>query len=365
MILHLYLARRFLRAFAMVFAVFVAVILPIDLADQVRDIGADHGFGAILELALLNLPGTLYELMPLFVLLATLILFLGFARSSEFVVLRASGRSALRSALSPILTAMILGIMGATVFNPIVAVTEKRHALRAAQYSGAGGQIVSVSAEGLWLRQGDPAGGQTVIRAERTNADATHLFGTTFFTFDTSGGLVHRITAAEAVLTPGAWRLSQAIRWPFAGAQNPQAAAQDFANLALPSMLTREQIRDSFGNPETVPIYELPSFIARLNQAGFAALQHRVWLQIELSSPIMLAAMVLIGAAFSMRPTRFGGTGIRVLAAILLGFGLFFIRGFAQVLGESGQLSPYLAAWTPPFAASLFALGLVLNAEDG
>jgi Predicted permeases len=71
MMLHFYIARRFLRAFGIVLAVFIAIILPIDLADQLRNIGPDQGFGPVLELGLLNLPGTLYQLIPLLVLLAT------------------------------------------------------------------------------------------------------------------------------------------------------------------------------------------------------------------------------------------------------------------------------------------------------
>jgi lipopolysaccharide export system permease protein len=167
------------------------------------------------------------------------------------------------------------------------------------------------------------------------------------------------------VLAAGNWALTDAKRWPLADTTNPEAGAETFATLDLPSTLTPEQIRDSFGRPETVPIYDLPRFIAQLNQAGFAALQHRVWLQMELSMPLMLAAMVLIGAGFTMRHTRFGNTGIMVLAAILLGFGVFFLRSFAQVLGETGQLPAMIVAWTPPAAAILLALGLLLHTEDG
>jgi LPS-assembly protein len=57
----------------------------------------------------------------------------------------------------------------------------------------------------------------------------------------------------------------------------------------------------------------------------------------QLSNPLMLSAMVLIGAGFTMRHTRFGRTGIMVLAAILLGFGVYFIRDFAEVLGRAGS----------------------------
>lgn len=364
MILHLYIARRFLRAFGIVTAVFVSIILPIDLADQLRNIGPDQGVGPVLELGLLNLPGTLYELLPLLILLATLLMFLGLARSSELVVIRASGRSALRSAASPMAAAFLIGVVTISVLNPIVAATERRYDLTMARYLGTEERTVSVSDEGLWLRQGT-AEAQTVIRATASNSDGTHLFGVSFFTFGPGGDMVQRYAAAEAELGDGAWTLRDAIRWPILGAANPQTAATEFDTLTIASTLTREQIRDSFGRPETVPIYDLPQFIAQLGDAGFAALQHRVWLQMELSAPLTFAAMVLIAAGFTMRHTRFGRTGVMVLSAILMGFAVFFIRSFAQVLGESGQLPVVIVAWMPPTAAILLALGFLLHVEDG
>lgn len=364
MILHFYIARRFLRAFGIVLAVFIAIILPIDLADQLRNIGPDQGFGPVLELGLLNLPGTLYQLIPLLVLLATLLMFLGLARSSELVVVRAAGRSALRSAAAPMATAFVIGVLAVSVLNPVVAATERRFDITMARYLGTEERTVSISAEGLWLRQGT-AEAQTVIRAAASNSDGTRLFGVSFFTFGPDSEMVQRFAAREAELGDGAWILTDAIRWPIQGAPNPQMAATRFDTLTVASTLTREQIRDSFGRPETVPIYDLPGFIRQLDAAGFAALQHRVWLQMELSAPLSFAAMVLIAAGFTMRHTRFGRTGVMVLTAILLGFAMFFIRSFAQVLGESGQLPVLVVAWMPPVAAILLALGFLLHVEDG
>ncbi len=364
MILHLYVARRFLRAIGIVTAVFVAILLPIDIAEQMRRIGAEQGLGAVIELSMLNLPRALYAWLPLFVMLATLVLFLGLARTSELVVVRAAGRSALRSAASPVLVAFGLGVLALLILNPIVAATSREYQLTVARYQGAESRTVSVSAEGLWLRQGTLSE-QTVIHAEGTNSDGTHLFDANFFSFDADGLMTERISAEEARLVNGAWELDSAKAWPMVGVVNPEAASSLHATLVLPSTLTAEQIRDSFGRPHTVPIYELPGFIAQLNAAGFAAVQHRIWLQMQLSNPLMLSAMVLIGAGFTMRPTRFGKTGIMVLAAILLGFGVYFIRDFAEVLGESGQLPAILVAWAPPVAAMLMAVGMLLHMEDG
>ena len=54
-----------------------------------------------------------------------------------------------------------------------------------------------------------------------------------------------------------------------------------------------------------------------------------------------------------------------VLYALVLGFSLYFIRNFAGLLGESGQLPILLAAWGPPLAAILLPMGLLLHLEDG
>jgi lipopolysaccharide export system permease protein len=44
---------------------------------------------------------------------------------------------------------------------------------------------------------------------------------------------------------------------------------------------------------------------------------------------------------------------------------VFFLRNFGQVLGENGQIPVILAAWSPPLAAVLLALGFLLHLEDG
>jgi len=54
-----------------------------------------------------------------------------------------------------------------------------------------------------------------------------------------------------------------------------------------------------------------------------------------------------------------------VLFAIMLSFSTYFIRNFAQILGENGQLPAALAAWAPPLAAIGLALSFLLHKEDG
>lgn len=365
MTLDLYFARRFLRAFLMVLGAFLGFLLLLEMVEQIRRFDtSDLGLSEAFELALLAAPETLYRILPLITLLATLVLCLGLARSSELVIARGAGRSALVSLKGPIVAGLLIGAVGVAGFNPIVAATSLRYELTAARYAGAESSVLSVSREGLWLRQGGDEV-QTVIRAGRASRDGTRLFDLTFLDFDAAGTPVRRIEAAEAALEPGAWALRDVKEWPLSGVENPELRAISRASLRLPTDLTIERIRDSFGTPSAVPIWELPAFIAQLEAAGFSARQHRVWFQMELALPLFLAAMMLIGAGFTMRHARFGRTGQMVLLALILGFGLYFLRNFAQVLGENGQIPAALAAWSPPLAGLLASLGLLLHLEDG
>lgn len=365
MTLSLYIARRFFWMVAQVFAIFFGIMMLIDTIEQLRKFSqSDIGLARAAQMALMNVPESMYRILPLIMIMAAIAMFLALARSSELVVVRAAGRSGLRFLAAPVLTALVIGAFAVSVLNPLVAATSKEYDELASRQSQGRGSVLSVSDSGLWLRQGSDDG-QTVIQAARANSDGTELTGVTFLTFDGTGIPTQRIEADLAVLQPGAWMLTGAKRWNLADI-NPESAATKMAEAyAVPSDLTRDSIRDSFGTPSAIPFWDLPSYISGLEKAGFSARSYRVWLQMELAQPLLLAAMVLIAAGFTMRHARFGKTGTMVLLALLSGFVIFFLRNFAQVLGDSGQIPVALAAWTPPVAAIMASLGLLLHLEDG
>lgn len=373
MILSAYVARRFLRMFIIVAAIFGAILLLIDIVEQIRRFSDENiGLSGAAVLSLLNITPSFYSIMPLITVLTGIALFLGLSRSSELVAIRAAGRSGLRVLAAPAVTAALVGLLSVAVLNPIVAATTKRYDDAVAQLKSNGGQTVSVGDNAVWLRQALPApdgldsagGGQVVIRASRASPDATTLYDATFMVFAPQAGPTRRIDAAEARLTKGAWLLSDTKEWPLT-MPNPEAMARRAPRLELPTDLTADRIRDSFGRPEAIPVWQLPDFIRGLERAGFSARRHKVWLQMELARPLLLAAMVAIAAVFTMRHMRGRKAGLLVLAAFGCGIGLFFLRNLAQVLGDNGGIPPALAGWAPPIVALLFALGALLRLEDG
>lgn len=369
MILARYIARRFLRSFLVIAGAFLLILMLIEMIETIRRFAEhDIGLSGAARLAALNITGSFYSILPLVTVLAAIALFLNLARSSEMVAIRASGRSALKVVTSPAITAALVGALAVGLMNPLVAATGRKYDQAVAEIERDGQQTVSLGGDALWLRQavnedGQEAG-QIVIRAARASPDATTLYQASFMIFAQNSGPVRRVQAREAVLTDGAWRLSGVKEYDLT-APNPEAAAREYNDLELASDLTAQRIREGFGRPQSVPVWQLPSFISGLERAGFSATRHRVWLQMELASPLLMAAMVLIAAGFTMQHARGRNSGIAVLLAFGAGIGLFFLRNVAQVMGENGQLQPVMAGWVPPVIGMLLALGLILHREDG
>ena len=135
--------------------------------------------------------------------------------------------------------------------------------------------------------------------------------------------------------------------------------------LTIPSKLTKEEIRERISDPSNVSIWDLKSHITQLKIAGFSVLRYEVRFHSELSHPLFLIAMMLIGSAFTIK--NFIGTkkSFSIIASIMLGFSLYYVRNFAELLAESGLLNLLAGTWIPAISSILIALGLILHMEDG
>lgn len=359
-----YFAWRYLVALGIVIGVLAGILILIETVEQLRRHAGAVGLPRILGLAILKSSEAFYDVLPLVGLIAAVVLFVGLAKSSELVVTRASGRSAVRALGGPVLAAVTFGIVAVAVLNPLAVTARRAYLAQLAVLNGAPADNVAVlSAEGLWLRQATQAG-QMVIRATSARRDGTELYAVGFMDFDPQGRPLRRIEAPTARLDQGVWILQDAKLWHF-GAENPEAVAQWHASLMLTTDLTAQNIRDSLGTSDDVSVWDLPQFIAALDRAGFSSRPFTMQFHALLAMPAMMMAMVLLAAAFTLRASRGGGTGTRVMAALLAGFGTFFLARFGTVMGETGRLPVLLAAWSPALVSGFLALALLLHREDG
>ena len=364
MLLHIYFSIKFLKNFSITLSIFTIFMLLIDLIEQLRKFAVSIDFIDVFFLTLLNLPSSVYQILPLIIIISSASVFLSLARNSELIVFRAAGKSSVSMLIMPALLSFLIGVLSISVFNPIVASTSKQYTDLKAKLIEGPQTTISIGNEGLWLRQADETG-HTVIRAKRANSDATKLYDVTLIKLSEEKLPVQRIEAEMITLEEAKWIAKFSNIWPIRYGENSQSASKEDDLIELPTSLKKEQITDQFGDPSTISVWSLPEFIGQLERAGFSAKRYSVWLQSELAKPVFFLAMMLISAAFCMRQTRVKGISFNVLAAVLVGFLLFYLKNFVLILGVNGQLPVVIAAWGPSFAAIFISLGLFLNREEG
>lgn len=358
--LSIYIARQFLIWFGAVFLGLIGFSFVLNVVELMRRAASksDATFGVVLEMSFMKLPHMAEQLLSFAILFGGMLVFARMTRSRELVVARAAGVSVWDFMLPAIALAFLIGAINVTIFSPIASVTTSRYEWLESNYLRGQSSLLAVSSTGLWLRQGDEKA-QSVVHAQRMLPDSMEMQDVIIFQFEGSDRFVGRIDAAQGVLAEGYWELKEA--WLTA----PDTPPRFEPNYLVKTNLTREDVQDSFAAPETMSFWDLPAFIDILEQAGFSALQHRLYFHSMVASPILLCAMVLIAATFTLRLTRRGGTALLVAGGVAVGFILYFMTDVVLALGRSASIPVELAAWAPAGISILLGLALLFHLEDG
>jgi lipopolysaccharide export system permease protein len=280
-------------------------------------------------------------------------------RNHELVVARAAGVSVWQFLTPAILVALLIGIVAVTMLNPVASMMEATYEKLESRILRQGSDELSFSGSGLWLRQSDLAGNQVIIHAGKLVPGELILDTVTVFFFDDLTRFTSRVDGRVARLERGDWLIEDGLRWL------PDGPPAPFEDLRLPTTLTPRKIEESFASPDTMSFWDLPGFIALLEQSGFPAQRHRLHFNVLLARPFLFCAMVLVAATFSLRMQRRGGATLMIVCGVVSGFLLYFLSDIVFALGLSAKLPVTLAAWTPTGVSLIFGVSMLLHLEDG
>jgi lipopolysaccharide export system permease protein len=353
-----YLSLRFTKTILATFAGVFTLIFTVDLVETLRRTGDMPGAnGALLAwLSLLHTPMVAEQALPFAVLFGAMIAFLGLSRKLELVVARAAGVSVWQFLVPPLFVVTIIGVVSVTLYNPLSAVMKQQADAIEAKLFGAAGR--SSGSASLWLRQ-KSVDGQAIIHADGVADRGATLSRITIFAFDKDGGFVERIDAAGGVLHEGYWRLSDAA------VVTPGFETETTGTYLLATTLTPGEVSQAYVAPETVPFWSLSGLAAQIERAGLDATGYRLRYQTLIARPLMLMAMVLVAASFSLRFFRMGGVGIMVSGGVAAGFVLYVATKLVGDLGGAGFVSTPVAGWSPAVVGCLFGVIVLLHQEDG
>jgi lipopolysaccharide export system permease protein len=362
-----YLFVNALRGLALTLTVILFTILLVDVVEQLRTVGrrAAISLDQAALLTALKAPMLMMQALPFAVLIGAMISFTKLSRSSELPAIRAAGVSAWRFLAPSLLLAVLLGVSSAFLLDPLASRANEAFEQERARLTGRPATGVTIPNQGLWLRQGDDQG-QIVIHARGASERGEALLNATFYEFERVAAgrgdefaFARRFDVERAQLRDGFWQLTGVTE------NEPGLEPKRAQDLAISSSLDPQTLLNRFASPNTVGFWQLPAFIFEAEAAGLDANRYRMKFHSLLATPVLLAAMTLIGAGFCMRLARLGGTSQLVLMGAASGFLLFFLTQLSSGLAAANVAPPAAAAWCPAFAALFAALAWFAYREDG
>ncbi len=356
-----YFGLRFLSATLLVFISIFALVALLDYIEMVRRASDIANLSPLLvaKASFYRVPQIIERVMPFCILIGAMMSYLDLSRRLELVIARSAGMSAWQFIAPALVVAFLLGIFATTVYNPVSAAMQERSKKLQAEVFGRDLNGFGGANGGTFWANQKTDEGQAIINATSSRDQGVSLTGVTVFTFDPAGLFKQRIEARAAVLDPGVWKLLDARVYTLG------KLPEDTKVFELKTSLTPEQVRESFATPETVPFWDLPLYIKIAEHAGLVAAGYRLQFQKLLARPFMLAAMVLLAAAVSLRFFRFGGVQKMVLSGVAAGFLLYVLSKVTEDLSKAELMPPVTAAWLPVLAGGLTGFIALLYQEDG
>jgi lipopolysaccharide export system permease protein len=355
-----YFAGRFLISAVGVFASIFILLVLVDYIEMVRKTSGLASASAITvaQTSLYRVPQLLEKMMPFCVLIGAMTCYLALSRRLELVVARAAGVSAWQFIAPALASSILLGTLATVVYNPVSAnLRELSKRMEAELFGSAPGGGIQ-DASGFWLNQ-VASDGQWIINAARSEQQGVRLTGLTVFRFDSDYQFKERIEAREAALEEGRWVFKSARRFSL------DAPPVDQDSFSIATTLTPAQVRNSFSTPETVSFWQLPGYIRSSESSGFATAGYRLQYHKLIAQPFLLAAMVMLAAAVSLRFFRFGGVQKMVLSGVGAGFLLYVLSKVTEDLSKAELMHPIAAAWLPVSVGGLAGFVALLYQEDG
>ncbi|MEM6414074.1 MAG: LPS export ABC transporter permease LptG [Pseudomonadota bacterium] len=356
-----YLILRMALIVLILYLVLAALIFVADFMENLRFAtkyaGGDFGFA--LSLTAMRTPGLSQILTPFVFLFGSLWLFAGLNRRSELSVMRSAGLSIWRLIGPPAFFAFIFGITIIAFIDPTITRMNSFSEQMKNDIRGKKTSFVRIFGDGIWLRQ--RTGDVTVmINAGSLSENEDSLQRVTLWLLSADSVFLERIDAREATFQGNKLVLNDALL-----KKPADKTYQERPTFSMPTTLTIEDFREGAQRPESMSLVDLPKYSQVAKAAGLPTERYQLRFHELCATPLRLSAMVLIAALFCLKPVRSGGAFKLILAAVAVGFVLYFASEISRALGESQTAPIILAAWGPTLAALIAAATALLHMEEG
>ncbi|MDR0275855.1 MAG: LPS export ABC transporter permease LptG, partial [Burkholderiaceae bacterium] len=325
--------------------------------------------GYNLPVALLNaalqMPGHLYALMPITVLIGAIYVMARLAESSEYTIMRTSGLGP-RRALTMLLTLGLAFVALTFVIGDYAAPAagNASQALKARFL----GNILTTGHTGAWLKE--RRDGMTYSVNVGALSASGQMHNVRIFAFNAQTGHLQMILRAPqaSFAADGGWDLQQPERKTFpavdadpsaadARQADPDVTIERPASLHWPTTLSQGMVAAAVLNPDGMRTLELFQYTRHLQANGQSAQRYQIAFWRKVFYPLSCLVMMVLALPFAYLHFRTGNIAGYVFLGVLAGISFFLLNNLSGFIGNLRSWEPWLAAAAPGILYSILSLG--------
>jgi LPS export ABC transporter permease LptG/LPS export ABC transporter permease LptF len=352
-----YITREFLRYFFLILSALVTIYILGEILNILEPVFENRIKGKLVfQYIGVVLPEILFRMLPLATLMATLVNFAIFTKTSEITAIKAGGVSLYRISLAPILIGAVASLVCFALQDYVLPYSNRRAAELDDEIHKR-----PVQTHNLMDRRWMLGREQHIYHYSYFDPGESVFKGLAVYHFDPSNfRLSQRLYANQAGWDSsiGAWILQGGWERVF----DEVADVERFNELIVrdiepPAYFVKEEKQS-----DQMTYVELENYIEDLSQSGFDVMRYKVALHSKIALPLAAMITVIIGIPFSFTPGKKGalyGIGI----AIVLGLSYYVTARVFTYMGDSAMLPPLLAAWAPNILFGVAALYGLFNVK--
>ncbi len=333
-----YLAREIVTASLLVLFGFLALFMFFDFVAELQDLGkGGYRLQHALLFVLLMVPGRIYELVPIGVLIGALYALTNLSRNSEITVLRTSGVSTARLLLALAQVGLLFVVATFLIGEYVAPFSEK--AGRQFRLNATSAVLGQEFRSGLWIKD------ENSFVNVRSVLPEARLQGIRIYEFDKDYKLRSISDAADgAYRPPNSWRLTEVVRTVFDG---EAARVERLPEMAWSSALNPDILSVLLVNPERMAIPHLVQYIRHLSENKQRSERYEIALWKKLVYPLATLVMLALALPFALSMHRFGGVSVRIFTGVMIGVLFHLLNGLFSSLGIINSWPPGVAAFAP------------------
>ena len=284
-----------------------------------------------LQYVLWGAPRYLYEILPIAALIGAVLGLGSMASNSELIVMRAAGISLWRIVGWVMRSAMLLVVLSFLLTQFVIPYTnEQAKSIKSHRSVAALGEV-----KGYWTREG-----QRFIYIDYANSQGT-LKQVQVVDFDENYRMKSLLNSEEGqFLKEGQWSLKQSAQVNLLANGQAQVVNKNQQDLAL--ALQPKYVHMVTINPEDLAPTQLLSFMQYMHEYSQVPKTYLLAFWKNIGSPFALLALVLIACSFIFGPLRQQSMGFRLVIALFVGLGFYYIQDF---LGYASLVYAPSPAW--------------------